>query len=132
MTLSTLLLRQCPHCETNLVDAELLLAHTCEPGAFHSRLLGVRDPGGDVTGWKCPDCSHLLPLTIGLTIGQPVDTTVGTTAASYRDLVDKIDELETLVMSIADALEGAHIGVRWEISQAREWYNRPRVESLQV
>lgn len=112
MSIPTLLLRQCPHCGTNLVDAELLIPHTCEPGVFHSRLLGVRDPSGDVAGWKCPDCSHVLPLTTG----QPTETAADTTVASYQDMVDKLESLESLVMSIANALEDAHIGVGWRIS----------------
>ena len=120
MTKSTLVLRQCSHCGTNLVDADLLLAHTCEPGAFHSRLLGVRDPGGNVAGWKCPDCSHVLPLTTR----QPTETAAGATAASYQDLVNKLEDLETLVMSIAEALGEARIGVGFQISEAKERYNR--------
>jgi hypothetical protein len=119
MTLSTLLLRQCPHCGTNLVDAEFLIPHTCEPGAFHSRLLGVRNPGCDLTGWKCPDCSHVLPLTTE----QPIETAADITSANYRELAEKLKNLETLVMAIADALEDAHIGVGWRISQAREWHS---------
>jgi len=53
-------LRNCPDCGTNLVAAEVLLPETCEPGAFHSRLLGILNDGA-VTGWKCPDCEHTLP-----------------------------------------------------------------------
>lgn len=46
MKLSTpLTWRNCPKCGVNLVDAEIseALKHTCEPEAFHSRLLGDRD-----------------------------------------------------------------------------------------
>ena len=47
--------KQCPHCGTNLVAAEVLLPHTCEIGAFHSRLLGVRE-NDKIVSWQCPDC----------------------------------------------------------------------------
>lgn len=56
-----------------------------------------------------------LPAT-----GQPVDAP----AASYQDLMNKLEDLETLVMSIADALGEARIGVGFQISEAKEWYNR--------
>jgi predicted RNA-binding Zn-ribbon protein involved in translation (DUF1610 family) len=51
--------KQCPHCGTNLVAAEMLLPHTCEPGAFHSRLLGILE-NSKVVSWQCPDCMKEL------------------------------------------------------------------------
>ena len=38
--------RNCPACHCSLVDAEISdpMKFTCEPGAFHSKLLGGRNP----------------------------------------------------------------------------------------
>jgi hypothetical protein len=47
--------KQCPHCCTNLIASEMLLPDTCEPGAFHSRLLGCLEDN-KIVSWKCPDC----------------------------------------------------------------------------
>jgi len=56
--------RNCPSCKCNLVDAEIsdALKYTCEPGAFHSRLLGGRNPEtNEMEYWKCPDCCTVYP-----------------------------------------------------------------------
>lgn len=55
--------RVCPACKTSLVDAEISdsLKHTCEIGAFHSRLLGGRNPDTwEIEYWKCPDCKTVF------------------------------------------------------------------------
>jgi phage FluMu protein Com len=55
--------RNCPSCNCNLVDAEIsdALKHTCESGAFHSRLLGSRNPDTqEIEYWKCPDCKTVF------------------------------------------------------------------------
>ena len=56
--------RNCPSCKCNLVDAEISdsLKFTCEPGAFHSKLLGGRNPETwEMEYWKCPDCNTVFP-----------------------------------------------------------------------
>lgn len=56
--------KTCPACKVNLVDAEIseALKHTCETGAFHSRLLGGRNPDTwKMEYWKCPDCKTVFP-----------------------------------------------------------------------
>lgn len=56
--------RNCPSCRCNLVDAEISdpLKFTCEPGAFHSKLLGGRNPETwEMEYWKCPDCKTVFP-----------------------------------------------------------------------
>lgn len=57
--------RNCPSCKSNLVDAEISdpLKHTCEPGAFHSRLLGgINLDTLEIQYWKCPDCKTAFPV----------------------------------------------------------------------
>lgn len=59
MTKNPLSWRTCPACQTSLVDAEIsnTLQHTCEKGAFHSRMLGGKNPETlQIEYWKCPDC----------------------------------------------------------------------------
>ncbi len=56
--------RNCPSCNASLVDAEIsdALKHTCEPGAFHSKLLGGRNPDTwEMEYWKCPECNTVYP-----------------------------------------------------------------------
>lgn len=56
--------RNCPSCKVSLVDAEIsdTLKFTCEPGAFHSRLLGGRNlDTWEMEYWKCPDCRTVFP-----------------------------------------------------------------------
>lgn len=55
--------RSCPACDANLVDAEIsdYLKHTCEVGAFHSKMLGGRNPEtNEIVYWKCPDCNTVF------------------------------------------------------------------------
>ena len=55
--------RNCPSCNCNLVDAEISdeLKHTCEPGAFYSRMLGGVNPETNkLEYWKCPDCEQIF------------------------------------------------------------------------
>lgn len=62
---SPLFFRDCPSCHTNLIDAEIStpIKRFCEPGAFHSRLLGGRDPEtGKLEYWECPDCGAVFPV----------------------------------------------------------------------
>lgn len=52
--------RNCPNCKCNLVDAEIsdAIKFSCEPGAFHSKLLGGRNPDTwEMECWKCPECN---------------------------------------------------------------------------
>lgn len=56
--------RNCPSCKCTLVDAEISesLKHTCEPGAFHSKLLGGRNPETwEMEYWKCSECKTVYP-----------------------------------------------------------------------
>ena len=55
--------RDCPSCKQSLVDAEISdpLKFTCEPGAFHSKLLGGRNPETwKMEYWKCPHCQSIF------------------------------------------------------------------------
>jgi hypothetical protein len=55
--------RKCSSCKGNLVDAEIseALQFTCEPGAFHSKLLGGRNPDTwQMEYWKCPHCNTVF------------------------------------------------------------------------
>jgi phage FluMu protein Com len=65
MTYNPLSWRNCPSCKTNLVDDEILesLKHTCEPGAFHSKLLGGRNKETwKMEYWKCPECKTVFSV----------------------------------------------------------------------
>lgn len=56
--------RTCPSCKSSLVDAEISdpLKFTCESGAFHSKLLGGRNPDTwRMEYWKCPECNTVFP-----------------------------------------------------------------------
>lgn len=56
--------RNCPACHCSLVDAEISdsMKFTCEPGAFHSKLLGGRNPDTwEMEYWKCPECNSVFP-----------------------------------------------------------------------
>lgn len=57
--------RNCPKCGVSLVDAEIseTLKFTCEPGAFHSSLLGIRDKQTwEIKHWKCPECEKMFSV----------------------------------------------------------------------
>jgi len=56
--------RNCPACHCSLVDAEISdpMKFTCEPSAFHSKLLGGRNPDTwEMEYWKCPECKSVFP-----------------------------------------------------------------------
>lgn len=56
--------RNCPSCKESLVDAEILeeISYAYEPGAFHSKLLGGRNPDTwEMEYWKCPHCNTVFP-----------------------------------------------------------------------
>lgn len=58
--------RECPVCRISWIDAEISeqIARFCEPGAFHSRLLGGRnEETGEIELWKCPDCGEVFPVS---------------------------------------------------------------------
>lgn len=60
---SPLELRDCPLCRVSWVGGEVSapIKQFCEPGAFHSRLLGLRDPkSGSLSYWQCPDCDQIF------------------------------------------------------------------------
>ena len=51
--------RTCPNCKNSLVDAQIsnLIMPFCERGAFHSKLLGIRNTEtNQIEYWKCPEC----------------------------------------------------------------------------
>lgn len=51
--------RNCPSCGCNLVDDEISgpMKKFCEKNAFHSKLIGGRDPETwQIQYWKCPEC----------------------------------------------------------------------------
>lgn len=62
--------KNCPSCKCSLVDAEISdpIKQFCESGAFHSKLLGGRNPETwQIEYWKCPECKTVFPCE-----GKPV------------------------------------------------------------
>lgn len=56
--------RVCPSCKCSLVDDEIseTIKPFCEFGAFHSKLLGGRNPDTyEIEYWKCPECKSVFP-----------------------------------------------------------------------
>lgn len=122
--------KQCPHCGSNLVDSELLLPETCEPGAFHSRLLGVLTPDNKVAGWKCPDCLSLVDLPEK--VYKDTCNSIQLGDNRVNSLESRIENLEELVITLAECLASTQAGTEYNISSELEWFNNAwkRIQTL--